>query len=130
MRCHLISGFKNENMIKGVFLILLFLALGEGTSLLIGGFVPGNVLGMVLLFLALSLKIVKPDSVKYVSNVLTRNMVLFFVPAGVGLMASMQLIGNNWLAILLSSVISTLLVIAVVGLIQDKMGKNEHADSL
>jgi holin-like protein len=117
-------------MIKGVFLILLFLALGEGTSYLIKGFVPGNVLGMVLLFLALSMKIVKPDSVKYVSTVLTRNMALFFVPAGVGLMASMQLIGSNWLAILLSSAISTMLVIAVVGLIQEKMGRNEHTDTL
>ena len=126
----LVSDLEKEKMIKGVFLILLFLALGEGISSLIGGFVPGNVLGMVLLFLALSLKIVRPDSVKYVSTVLTRNMALFFVPAGVGLMASMQLIGNNWLAILLSSAISTLLVIAVVGLIQEKMGKNEHTDPL
>ncbi len=117
-------------MVKGSFLILSFFAIGEGISLLIDNFIPGNVLGMVLLFLALSLKIVKPDSVKLVSNFLTRNMALFFVPAGVGLMASMQLIGNNWLAILLSSVISTLLVIAIVGIIQDKMGRNEHADSI
>ena len=116
-------------MVKGVFLILLFLLLGEGLSLLIGGFMPGNVLGMVLLFLALSLKIIKPESVKYVSNFLTKNMALYFVPAGVGLMASMQLIGDNWLAILLSSLISTLLVIAVVGFIQQKMGKNEHIDT-
>lgn len=117
-------------MVKGSFLILFFLAVGEGISFLIDKFIPGNVLGMVVLFIALSLKIVKPESVKSVSGFLTRNMALFFVPAGVGLMASMPLIGSNWLAILLSSVISTLLVIAVVGIIQDKMGRNEHSDTI
>ena len=38
---------------------------------------------MVLLFLALAFKKVKPEKVKRLSTVLTQNMGLFFVPAGV-----------------------------------------------
>lgn len=117
-------------MAKGAFIILLFLALGEGTSLLIEGFIPGNVVGMILLFSALHLNLVKPRSIESTALFLTKNMALFFIPAGVGLMASFHLLGQHWISILLASIISTLLVIATVALIQEKYGKHEHTDSI
>ena len=40
----------------GIFLILLFYLLGCFVAALIGNFVPGSVIGMILLFCALSLK--------------------------------------------------------------------------
>ncbi len=116
-------------MVKGSFIILLFLVAGEAISLLIDSFVPGNVIGMVLLFASLQSGIVKPRSIESVSVFLTKNMALFFVPASVGLMASFHLLGMHWLSILLASVISTMLVLAVVALIQDKYGRNEHTDA-
>lgn len=75
-------------MVKGASIIMLFYFLGECLSFLINGIVPGSVCGMVLLFLSLLLKFVKPRDVRSVSNALTQNMALFFVPAGVGLRAS------------------------------------------
>jgi holin-like protein len=110
-------------MIKGSFYILLFYFLGEMLSLLIQGFIPGSVLGMVLLFLCLFFKIIKPDNVKDVSIVITKNMAVFFVPAGVGLMVYAELLSKSLFTILAAIAISTVLTIATVSLIQDNFEK-------
>ena len=116
-------------MIKGIFLILLFYFVGESVSYLIKGFVPGSILGMIFLFLSLQLKIVKPDNVSSVANVFTKNMAIFFIPAGAGLMANFGLLSKFWMSIIITCSISTALVIAVVALIEQKMEKKkEEAD--
>ncbi|MBO7318020.1 MAG: CidA/LrgA family protein, partial [Bacteroidales bacterium] len=47
-------------IIKGICIILSFYAVGIGISHLIGGIIPGSVCGMLLLFAALCMRIVKP----------------------------------------------------------------------
>ncbi len=119
----------------GLFLILLFYLLGCLISALIGNFVPGSVIGMVLLFAALSLKWVRPGAVKRVSTFLLDNMMLFFVPVGVGLITSYTLLSRYMLAIIVASLVSTILVIAVVGLVEQKLeskkdsAKNEKEEN-
>ena len=76
---------------------------------------------MVLLFAALSLKWVRPGAVKRVSTFLLDNMMLFFVPVGVGLITSYTLLSRYMLAIIVASLVSTVLVIAVVGLVEQKL---------
>lgn len=82
---------------------------------------PGSVIGMILLFLSLFFKIINPENVKSTATVITKNMAVFFVPAAVGLMAYVELMANNMLAILLGIGISTILTIIVVALVQEKM---------
>ena len=110
-------------MLIEAFYILFFYFTGEFISYLIDGFIPGSVIGMVLLFLALAFKVVKPNKVKKLSTLLTENMGLFFLPAGVGLMNSLGIISQYWVVIVTASVVSTILVIASVALIQQKLGK-------
>ena len=117
----------------GIFLILLFYLLGCFVAALIGNFVPGSVIGMILLFCALSLKWVRPGHVKKVSMFLLDNMMLFFIPVGVGLITSYTLLSRYMLAIIVASLVSTVLVIAVVGLVEQKLeskkrSKNEDDD--
>lgn len=71
-------------MLPGIFIVLFFFALGELVGWLVNGFIPGSVIGMMLLFTALCLKWVKPERIKPVARFLCDNMALFFVPAGVG----------------------------------------------
>ena len=111
----------------GLFLILLFYLLGCLISALIGNFVPGSVIGMVLLFAALSFKWVRPGAVKRVSTFLLDNMMLFFVPVGVGLITSYTLLSRYMLAIIVASLVSTILVIAVVGLVEQKLEAKKDA---
>lgn len=113
-------------MIKEIFYILLFYFIGEFISYWIGGFIPGSVIGMLLLFLALVFHKIKPEKVGRVAKVLTDNMGLFFLPAAVGLMDSMDFIASYWTIIVTVSCISTLLVIASVGWVQQIMGKKKE----
>jgi holin-like protein len=111
-------------MIKGSFYILLFYFLGEMFSFLIHGFIPGSVIGMILLFLCLFFKILKPDNIKDVSTVITKNMAVFFVPAGVGLMVYVELFSKSMATIITAIAVSTVLTIITVGLIQESFEKS------
>lgn len=110
-------------VIKGVFIILLFYFLGQCVNYLIDGFIPGNIIGMILLFLALYFKTISPDNVRGVANAFTRNMAVFFIPAGAGLLGSYGIISKFWMSILIVCSVSTILVIGVVGIIQQQMEK-------
>ena len=111
----------------GILLSLLFYLLGCFVAALIGNFVPGSVIGMILLFCALSLKWVRPGHVKKVSMFLLDNMMLFFIPVGVGLITSYTLLSRYMLAIIVASLVSTVLVIAVVGLVEQKLESKKRS---
>lgn len=109
-------------MLNKTLVILVFYLMGEGVAILSGDFIPGSVIGMLLLFGALSFTIVKPGSVDTVAKALIANMVIFFLPPAVGVVASLDLISRNALGIVLASTLSTIIVIATVGLLQQKIG--------
>jgi holin-like protein len=110
-------------MIKGSFYILFFYLIGELLSLLIHGFLPGSVIGMMLLFLSLFFKILNPENVRAAATTITKNMAVFFVPAAVGLMAYWELVSKNLVAIVLAISVSTVLTMATVAFIQERFEK-------
>ena len=72
-------------------LIILFVSFfGELLKYIIPLSIPASIYGMVLLFLALELKILKVSDIKETSNFLIEIMPLMFVPAGVGLLYSTE----------------------------------------
>lgn len=95
----------------GLFQILLFWLIGNALSLITGGYVSGNIIGMILLFAALCLRWVRAETVRFLLGA----MALFFVPYGVGLMDSYRVILENLWAILVSGIVSTILVLIVAG---------------
>lgn len=99
----------------GLFCILLFWLAGNALSMLTGGYVSGNIIGMVLLFAALCLKWVKAETVRPAARFLLGAMALFFVPYGVGLMDSYRVILDNLWAIVVSGILSTVAVLLVTG---------------
>lgn len=104
-------------MLKGVFIILLFCALGELCSLFIYGAVPGSVLGMLLLFFSLEFKLTNPAVIRPVVKVITNNMAIFFLPSMVSVMTTYPILLNGLLPIILAIAVSTAVVMVVVGLI-------------
>ena len=90
-------------------LIILFVSFfGELLKYIIPLSIPASIYGMVLLFLALELKILKVSDIKETSNFLIEIMPLMFVPAGVGLLDSwgaLQVADNSaiWLPPLIAS---------------------------
>ncbi len=111
-------------MLSGIFIILLFFVLGEWVGWLINGFIPGSVIGMILLFAALCLKIVKPERIKPVAKFLCDNMALFFVPAGVGIVNALDILSQFWQAVVIACGVSTVVVIVVVAFVQQWFEKH------
>ena len=100
---------------KGLFIILLHLVIGNVISFCTGEFIPGSVLGMIILFLSLMAGIVKEDSVRDVALFLTDNMAIFFIPALIGILEMWGLIKMHFLAWVALLTITALLVMAVSG---------------
>ncbi len=96
--------------------IFAFLALGELVVWATGVPVPSSVIGMLLLTAALQLRVVRLRHVERISDFLVRNLGFFFVPAGVALMCHMELLGEQWIPIVVSATVSTVVVMAVTGL--------------
>ena len=78
---------------------------------------PGPVVGMILLFVFLSIKGRVPEELGNVAGALLNNLSLMFVPAGVGVMVHFRLLGTDALPISIALLISTLLTIAVSALV-------------
>ena len=87
-------------------IILGIWAAGEFISQLIKNVIniPGSILGMVILFLLLEFKILSEDKIKETADFFLSNMGIFFIPAGVSLIKSLDLIKDNFV-LLLSCVI-------------------------
>ncbi len=101
--------------------MLFFQLCGEILSRLFDLPFPGNVLGMALLLIALRTGLVKIKWLEEAAEMLLSNMALFFVPAGVGVMVYGDLIAAEWLPITVATVLSTFAVMAVTGLIAQKL---------
>lgn len=109
--------------LKGLTIIISIYLLGQMISRIIGGFMPCNVLGMLILFGLLQYNIVKPEDVKSVCEFILKNMLVLFVPINAGIMVSYPLIANDWVSILSIVIITTILVMVVVGHFQQYLSK-------
>lgn len=88
--------------------------------------IPGPVIGMVLLFAGLMVKGRIPDGLEKVGDAFLSNLSLLFVPAGVGVMLHIALIGEQAVAITLALVVSTLATIAVTALVMRLLSRPDQ----
>lgn len=112
-------------MLNAITLLLLFQLAGETITLYFGLPVPGPVIGMALLFLALAWRGGPSVELRETTQNLLQHLSLLFVPAGVGVMLHAQRLADEWLAILVSLLASTALTIAVTALVLRALTKPE-----
>lgn len=74
---------------------------------------PGAVLGMILLFILLSLKVIKEEQVKELSDFLLDNLAFFFIPASVGFIRTLHILKDTWWQILILVTIGTIVTMGV-----------------
>jgi len=86
---------------------------GETLVRLAGLPLPGPVVGLVLLFIGLSVRGGMPENLSRVANDLLAHLSLLFVPAGVGVILHLSRIQAEWPAILVALVVSTWVALAV-----------------
>lgn len=117
-------------IIMQLFWIILFSLIGEIVSVAMISFVaiPGSVIGMILLFLALHYNLLKLSQVDEVGSWLTDNMAILFVPAGVGLMTNFDVLAESWLQLIVIMFVTTILMMIFVGkVVQTIMKKDQKS---
>ncbi|MEK9671331.1 MAG: CidA/LrgA family protein [Rhodospirillaceae bacterium] len=92
--------------------------------------IPGPVAGMAILFTGLMIKGGLPEDLGKVADAIIGNLSLLFVPAGVGVMLHLGLIATDALPISAALIISTVLTVAVTGLLMSWLGPKPDAADL
>ena len=105
-----------------------FTLLGEALSRVIPLPIPAAVYGLVLLFLALCLKLVKVEQVSKVSDFLLTILPVLFVSPIVNLIESWSILAPHVIPIALLVLSSTVLVFAVAGLVSQAFCRKEDKD--
>lgn len=103
-------------MIPALATLLVFQIIGEALVRSLSVPVPGPVVGMALLLLALVLRPATLPAIRPTTQTLLQHLSLLFVPAGVGVMLHLQRMGDELLAIGVALVVSTLVGLASAAL--------------
>jgi holin-like protein len=103
-------------VISALSILLVFQLTGEVLARFFDLPIPGPVIGMLLLFLALALRGGPGEELRTTSQNLLQHLSLLFVPAGTGIMVHLHRVADEWLALLLSLLISTIATLVVTAL--------------
>lgn len=96
-------------IVKQFFIVLSALFIGYTLSTSLHLPIPSNVLGFVILFTALCLGVVKLKHIESLSDFIIKYLSVFFVVPTVGIMVYFELIGQQFIKILLPLMISIIL---------------------
>jgi holin-like protein len=108
---------REPGIVGALTVLLVYQLVGEIAVVAFRLPVPGPVVGMAMLFVSLIVRGAVADDLRNTANGLLRHLSLLFVPAGVGVMAHLGRLTDEWLPITVSLVFSTLLTIAVTAIV-------------
>ncbi|AQQ69156.1 hypothetical protein Mag101_17100 [Microbulbifer agarilyticus] len=108
---------KALHWLLGAGLLLTFDFAGRALAASLSLSVPGPVLGMLLLLLALMLYGRVPYGLGMVAEQILRLLVLIFLPATVGIYFLRDLSGGDWFALIAAMVIGTLISLTLTALL-------------
>ena len=116
-------------MVLALTLLLIFQLAGEVTARAFGLTLPGPVIGMSYLLVAMIAVPKLADLVRSAAQGILAHLSLLFVPAGVGVVGHLDRLGAQGVPILLAIAVSTILAIAVGALVfvgvAKAMGSND-----
>nr|WP_272915058.1 CidA/LrgA family holin-like protein [Saccharibacillus sp. WB 17] len=88
---------------------------------------PGSILGILALFLLLQFRIVKLEWIELGATWLLAELLLFFIPAAVGVMNYIPLLEQDGMRILAVVVLSTLIVMTSSGLLAGALSRRKES---
>lgn len=112
-----VEGGCPMNYLKQFCVIIIFSFLGELCRWLIPYPIPASIYGMVLLFAALSLKIVRVEQLRDGSSFLVSCLPVLFVAPAVSLMACWDQLKNALVPLLVIVLAATVLTFGVAGVV-------------
>lgn len=116
--------------IKQLTIILAVSLIAELMEYLIPLPVAASVYGLVLMLIGLVTHIIPLEKVEGVADFLVENMAIVFIPPTVGIMASVEALRQMLIPLIVISLVSTVLVMAVTGrvtqfIVRRSKGKRE-----
>ncbi len=108
-------------MIGGLAVLLVFQLAGELVTRLGDLPVPGPVVGMVLLVIALEFGLPVRSGLRTASGGMLTHLSLLFVPAGVGIIQHLPRLSQEWPALGAALLVSTAAAIAVTGWVSNRL---------
>lgn len=115
--------------VKQIAIILTITFTGECLNHLLPLPVPSGVYGLFLMLAALVTGVVKLEQVEESGNFLMDTMTMMFIPATVGIVASIEQVREVLIPFVLISMISTVIVMVATGrMAQLMMGKTKSED--
>ena len=101
-------------MLDGLLILLAFQFAGELLVQTLNLPLPGPVLGMVLLLMALTTRAALLQRIAPAANLLIGNLTLLFFPIGIGIVLEWDRYAEHGLALLVSIVFCTVLALVLV----------------
>jgi len=103
-------------MLNGMAILLFCQLIGEVIVRLLSWPMPGPVLGMLLLLGALMLRKRSSHDLDLTADGLLKYLALLFVPAGVGVMVYLDIIGKAWVVLAVTLMGSIIVTLVATGL--------------
>lgn len=120
------TEIKGENGMKILFktiaqigLLLLFASAGNWIAAFLHLPVSGSIIGIALVFILLRIKVIRLDWVESGANWLIRHLLLFFIPAAVGIVQYTDVMARDGSRFLLVILFGTAAVMTCTGLMAD-----------
>jgi holin-like protein len=111
-------------MLRGLITLIVFQGIGEAIAHTSGAPIPGPVIGMLLLFLALQLSNQElPAWLGKAGHFMIRWLSLLFVPACVGFFFMPSIDANQWISVVGVIVLATLLTMTASALLMKQLLK-------
>ena len=111
--------------VKQFMIIMLFSFLGELLHGLLPFPVPASIYGLILLFVALCIGMIKEEQIKETADFLVEIMPVLFIPAGVGLMTQWEALKKLLLPLILVITLGTFFTMVVTGKVTDGILKKK-----
>ena len=108
-------------MLDGLIILLVFQLAGEALVRFTGLPLPGPVVGMVLLLLALMLRHAWVSRVAPAAEMLIRHLTLLFFPIGVGIVLEWDRFSEHGTALLVAVIGGTMLTLPLVALLMQRL---------
>lgn len=83
-------------------------------------FIPGSVIGLLLLFLCLIFKIIKLEWVELGAAFMMKHLVVFFIPSTVSLIGYYTLFAGKGILLIVITVISTIIVMLTSAFVSER----------
>lgn len=88
--------------------------------------IPAGIYGLFIMLFLLMSGLLKADSVKKTGGFLLETMPVMFIPAAAGLITIWDKISGIWIQLFVFAIISTIVTMAVTGLVTDRFAKKEE----